>query len=140
MAKFVSTDFDIEVAGVDLSSNIAAVTINTTAAEVEVTAFSNDFVQRVAGLKDAEVSLDFHQDYGAGSVSATLQPLLGQNVEIKVKPTSGAIGPENPEVSLTALCTEYNPVEGSIGDLATFSVSWPLATGGVVFNTTPPSE
>ena len=135
MAKFVATDFDISINGTPLSGNIAAATINTTAAEVEVTAFSNDHVQRVSGLKDAEVSLDFHQDYGAGSVHATLQPLLGSYATVTIKPNSGTVTATNPSVSLVALVTEYNPIESSIGDLATFSVSWPLGTGVVSYAT-----
>ena len=135
MAKFVATDFDISINGVSLSGNIAAATINTTAAEVETTSFGNDHVQRVSGLKDAEVSLDFHQDYGAGSVHATLQPLLGSYATVTIKPTSGSVTATNPSVSLVALVTEYNPIESSIGDLATFSVSWPLGTGVVSYAT-----
>jgi hypothetical protein len=135
LAKFVATDFDISINGVSLSGNIAAATINTTAAEVETTAFSNTHVQRVAGLKDASVSLDFHQDFGAGSVHATLEPLLGSYATVTIKPTSGSVSVTNPAVSLVALCTEYNPIEASIGDLATFSVTWPLGTGVVSYAT-----
>ena len=135
MAKFVATDFDISINGTSLSGNIAAATINTTAAEVETTAFGNDHVQRVSGLKDAEVSLDFHQDYGAGSVHATLQPLLGSYATVTIQPTSGTVSATTPSVSLVALVTEYNPFESSIGDLATFSVSWPLGTGVVSYAT-----
>jgi hypothetical protein len=76
LAKFVATDFAISINGTSLSGNIAAATITTTAEEVEITAFGNNHRQRVSGLKDATVSLDWHQDYGAGSVHATLNPLL----------------------------------------------------------------
>ena len=135
MAKFVATDFDIEVDGVDLSGNIAACTINTTAAEVETTAFGDSFIQRVSGLKDASVSLDFHQDFGAGSVHATLQPKLGEEIEIKIKPTTAAVSATNPEVVVKVLVVEYNPIDASIGDLATLSVTFPLSSGSVVYNT-----
>ena len=135
MAKFVATDFDISINGTSLSGNIAAATINTTAAEVETTAFSSTHVQRVSGLKDASVSLDFHQDFGAGSVHATLEPLLGSYATVTIKPTSGSVTAQNPAVTLVALCTEYNPIEASIGDLATFSVTWPLGTGVVSYAT-----
>ena len=135
MAKFVATDFDISINGTSLSGNIAAATINTTAAEVETTAFGNDHVQRVSGLKDAEVSLDFHQDYSIGGVHSILQPLLGSYATVTIKPTSGSVTATNPSVTVVALVTEYNPIESSIGDLATFSVSWPLGTGVVSYAT-----
>jgi hypothetical protein len=35
------------------------------------------------------------------------------------------------------LCTEYSPMSSSIGDLATLSVSWPLASGTITRGTTP---
>jgi hypothetical protein len=135
LAKFVATDFDIKINSTPLSGNIAAATINTTAAEVEITAFGNSHVQRVSGLKDASVSLDFHQDFGSGSVHSILEPLLGSYATVTIVPTSGSVSPSNPAVTLSALVTEYNPIEASIGDLATFSVSWPLGTGVVSYAT-----
>jgi hypothetical protein len=135
LAKFVATDFAISINGTPLSGNIAAATISTTAAEVEITAFGNTHVQRTSGLKDAEVSLDFHQDYAAGAVHEIIEPLLGSYATVTIVPTSGSVTAINPSVTLTAIVTEYNPIEASIGDLATFSVSWPLGTGVVSYAT-----
>jgi hypothetical protein len=135
LAKFVATDFAISINGTPLSGNIAAATINTTAAEVETTSFGNTHIQRTSGLKDASVSLDFHQDFGAGSVHQILQPLLGSIATVTIVPTAGSVTATNPSVTLSALVTEYNPIEASIGDLATFSVTWPLGTGVVSYAT-----
>lgn len=135
MAKFVATDYQITLGGADFSESIAAVTFEISAAEQEVTAFGDTFVQRIGGLKDASVSLDFHQDFGASAVDATLHPLLGSTVEIVVTPTSGAVSATNPSYTGTFLVTEYTPFASSIGDLATLSVSFPLASGEVVRGT-----
>jgi hypothetical protein len=135
LAKFVATDFAISINGTPLSGNIAAATINTTAAEVEITAFGNSHVQRTSGLKDASVSLDFHQDFAAGAVHSIINPLLGGYATVTIVPTSGSVSATNPSVTLSALVVEYNPIEASIGDLATFSVSWPLGTGVVSYAT-----
>jgi hypothetical protein len=135
LAKFVATDFAISINGTPLSGNIAAATVNTTAAEVETTAFGNSHVQRVSGLKDASVSLDFHQDYAAGSIHQIINPLLGGYATVTIVPTSGSVSATNPSVTVSALVTEYNPIEASIGDLATFSVTWPLGTGVVSYAT-----
>lgn len=132
MAKFVATDYQITLGGDDFTASIAAVTFEISAAEQEVTAFGNTFVQRIGGLQDASVSLDFHQDFGASSVDATLHPLLGTSVEIVVTPTSSAVSATNPSYTGTFLVTEYTPFASSIGDLATLSVSFPLASGTVV--------
>ena len=131
MAKFVATDYRITINGTDFSSSLAAVTLDVSAAEQEVTAFGDTFVQRISGLKDASISLDFHQDFGASSVDATLYPLLGQQATVVVKPTSDAIGSTNPGFSAVYLVTEYTPFDSSVGDLATLSVEWPIASGTV---------
>jgi len=135
LAKFVATDFSISINGTALSGNIAAATITTTAEEVETTAFGNTYRQRTAGLKDASVSLDWHQDYGAASVHATLEPLLGSYATVTIVPTSGSVSATNPSVSAVFLVTEYSPISGTIGDLSTFSTTFPLGTGVVSYAT-----
>ena len=130
MAKFVATDYRITINSVDFSSSLAAVTLDISAAEQEVTAFGDTFVQRMSGLKDASISLDFHQDFGAASVDATLFPLLGSQATVVVTPTDGTSS-TSPAYSGVFLCTEYQPYASSVGDLATLSVSWPLASGTI---------
>ncbi len=131
MAKFVAKDYDIEINGESFSTSLASVTLSLTAEEQETTAFGGEFRQRISGLKDASISLDFHQDFGAASVDATLYPLLGSQATVVVKPTSDAIGTVNPGFSAVYLVTEYSPFDSSVGDLATFSVEWPIASGSV---------
>lgn len=135
MAKFVATDYKITLAGENFSDALAAVTLEISAAEQETTAFGDNFVQRISGLKDASISLDFHQDFGASAVDATLHPLLGETVEIVVTPTSGTVSATNPSYTGTFLVTSYSPFASSIGDLATLSVSFPIATGTIVRGT-----
>ena len=135
MAKFVATNYNITINGTNFSTSIAAVTFDISAAEQETTAFGNTFVQRIAGLKDASVSLDFHQDFGAASVDSTLFPLLGTNATVTVSPLGSVVSSTNPSYSGVFLCTEYSPLASSIGDLATLSISWPLASGVVTRGT-----
>lgn len=130
MSKFVATDYRIVINGTDFSSSLAAVTLDISAAEQEVTAFGDTYVQRISGLKDASISLDFHQDFGAASVDATLFPLLGSQATVVVTPTDGTSS-TSPAYSGVFLCTEYQPYASSVGDLATLSVSWPLASGTI---------
>lgn len=130
MAKFVATDYSITVGGSDFSTSLAAVTLDVSADEQETTAFGDTFRSRIGGLKDGSVSLDFHQDFGAASVDATVWPLLGGTAEIVIKPTSGSISATNPTYTFTALVTQYQPFASNVGDLATLSVTWPV-TGAV---------
>lgn len=127
MSKFVATDYAIDIGGTDFSASIAAVTLDISTDEQETTAFGNDYRTRIAGLKDASITLDFHQDFGAASVDATLFPLLGSAVAFEVKPTSGTVSATNPAYSGTAIVTSYQPFSNSVGDLATLSVTWPVS-------------
>lgn len=131
MAKFVATDYNISIGGDDLSTSLAAVTLDITVEEQDTTAFGNTARTRIGGLQDGSVSLDFHQDFAADSIDATLFPLLGTSVEIIILPTDAAVGATNPSYTFNALVTSYQPFASSVGDLATLSISWPV-TGPVV--------
>jgi len=127
LAKFYAQDYKITIGTAVLSEDIASVTLDITSDEVETTAFGSTYRTRIGGLKDASVSLDFHQDFGAGSVDALLFPLMGSTVAVKIAPTSGTITATNPEYRFTALVTQYQPFAGAVGDLATLSVTWPVS-------------
>jgi len=134
LAKFVTTDFNIQIGGTDFSSSINSVTLDVTVDEQETTAFGQTSRTRIGGLKDGSVSLDFHQDFGASAVDATLWPLLGTTVEIIVAPTSGSVSATNPSYTFDALVTQYQPFANASGELATLSVSWPV-TGDITRGT-----
>lgn len=127
MAKFVATDFTIEIGGDDFTESLASCTLEISVDEQETTSFSSDYRTRIGGLKDASLTLDFHQDFGAGGVDETLFPLLGTEVAFKITPTSGNISATNPAYEGSALVTSYSPFANSVGDLATLSVTWPVS-------------
>ena len=136
MPKFFAQDYKITIGTTVISDDIASVTLDITSDEVETTAFGSTYRSRIGGLKDASVSLDFHQDFGAGSVDALLFPLLGSTVAVKIAPTTGTVTATNPEYQFTALVTQYQPFAGAVGDLATLSVTWPVS--GEVTRATAP--
>jgi hypothetical protein len=136
MPKFYAQDYKVTVGTAILSASIASVTLDITADEVETTSFGSSYRSRIGGLKDASVSLDFHQDFGAGAVDALLFPLMGETVAVKIAPTSGTVTATNPEYRFNALVTQYQPFAGAVGDLATLSVTWPVS-GEVVRGTAP---
>ena len=128
MAKFVATDVKVTINGTDLSDHIAQVSLEQTSDEIETTAFGTEWRQRIGGgLKDASISIDFHQDFGAGSVDAILSPLFNTIATVVVTPTSGSVSATNPSFTGTFSVVQYSPVASSVGDLATLSVSWPSA-------------
>jgi len=137
MSRFVATDYNITINGSDFSGSIAAVTLDISSDEQDVTSFSNSgYRTRIGGLKDASITLDFHQDFGASAVDATLFPLLGSNATVVILPTSASVSATNPSYTAEFLCSSYSPFASTVGDLATLSVSWNLAgTAGVVRGT-----
>ena len=141
MARLVLTNVEVTVAGVSLADHIASVTLGSTYDVIETTAFKGGNVPaaaktRQAGLVDNSVTLEFHQDFAAGSVNATIYPLLGTVAAIKVQPVNGAISADNPEYQFNAVISEWTALNGAVGELATASVTWPI-TGPVVVDTTP---
>lgn len=126
MAKFVATDYEITIDGTDFSTSLAAVTLDVSVDEQETTAFGNSYRTRIGGLKDASVTLDFHQDFASSGVDETLFAALGTDVAIVIKPTSETISATNPSYSFNALVTQTQPFASSVGDLATLSVTWPV--------------
>lgn len=127
MAKLVLTNPSITINSVDLSDHVASVTIETTFDEVETTAFGQTGKTRVAGLSDSNISFDFHQDFAAASVEATIYPLLGTTTTVVIKPTNGAASSTNPSYTATCLVTQWSPLGGGVGELATASVTWPVS-------------
>jgi hypothetical protein len=136
VAKFVATDYNVTINGSDFSTSIAALTFDISSEEQDTTSFGRTFRTRIGGLKDASVTLDFHQSFAAASVDATLFPLLGSFATVVAKPTSGSVTATNPSYTGVFLCTEYQPMASSVGDLATLSVTWPAAgTAGITRGT-----
>ena len=125
MAKLVLTNAFISIGGTDVSSSVASVQIETTADEVETTAFGSTGKTRVGGLLDTTVSLSLHNDYSA--VEGLVYPLIGSTTAVVVKPNGTAVSTANPSYTMSALVTGWNPINGAVGELNTVQVSWPVS-------------
>jgi hypothetical protein len=134
MAKFAATDYFVSINGTDFSSSLNSVELSQEADDLETTAFGSSWRTRIGGLKQASLTLNFMQDFAAGSVDAILNPLLGSIATVVIRPTSGTVTSTNPNFTMTALCTQYSPFASSVGDIATLSVTWPVS-GTVVRGT-----
>jgi len=135
MARIVLTNALVTVNAVDLSDYVASVTLNSSIDVVETTAFSSTAARtRIGGLADNSISLEFHQDYASGEVEATIYPLLGTVTTVTVKPVNAATSASNPLYTASALVSEWTPLNGAVGELATASVTWPVS--GAIVKTT----
>lgn len=130
MAVFVATDYKITLNGTNLSTNLVQAELGLESDDVETTAFGSTWRTRIGGLKSGSLNLQFNQDFGAGSVDATLFPLFNTIGTVTISPTSSAVGATNPVYTATVLINSYTPFASSVGDLATLSVTWPT-TGTV---------
>lgn len=127
MSALVLTDCKITINSVNLSDHITSVTLHRADDVVETTGFSATAKTRVAGLQENSVTLEFNQDFAAANVEATLYPLLGSTTTIVCSPSSTSPGTvANPSYTFTALISEWSPLDGKTGDLATVSVTFPI--------------
>jgi hypothetical protein len=134
MPRLVLTNASVVFGSTDLSDYISSISLNSTFDIVETTAFGNTAKTRVAGLADNSVTFEFHQDYATGEVEQTIYPLLGTAVSVVAKPVAGTTTTINPQYAFSALVSEWTPINGSVGELATASVTWPIS--GAITKTT----
>ena len=129
MARIVLTDVGVVINNIDLSDHVASVTINQNIDAVETTAFGDGGRTRIGGLEDSSISLDFHQDFASGDVDATIAPLVGGTASFNIGPFGTAIAAAGtaPRYTGTVLVTEWTPLNGTVGDLSTASVTWPVS-------------
>ena len=129
MAKFVVTATSVTLNSVDVSASCARAELTVNSSEVDTTDFgSGGFTEIIGGLKSGTVSLDFHQDFGAAAVSSTFFALVGTVIPIVLIAGNGTVASaDTPSYSFNALVTSFTPVSGAVGDLATFSVSFPTS-------------
>lgn len=118
MAIFTLTDAYVAVNGVVLSDHSNKVTVNDTRDEVDITAFGASSKAVTKGLGDASISIDFFQDFAAGKVHATLQPLVSSStpVTVEVRPTSAARSATNPAAVMSGLLFNYNFLDSTLGE------------------------
>lgn len=136
MGKFVATGTKVTLNGTDISSSCARAELVINAAEVDVTDFgSAGWTEVIGGLKSGQVSLDFHSDFGVGGVSTTFQSLVGTIGTVTLIAANGTVASATtPKYTATVLVNSFTPIAGAVGDLSTFSVTFPT-TGEVSYAT-----
>lgn len=134
MPKFVATDYKITINGTNFSDSLQSVDLTVQTDEVETTTFGGAWKTMTGGLRSGSVTLNFFQDFGAGSVDAVLWPLLNTAATVVITPTSSSVSSTNPSYTATCLVSQYQPFASTVGDLAALSVTWP--TSGTVTRAT----
>lgn len=119
MAILVFKDAYVNLNTVDLSDHVRSVTIDYGATLQDKTAMGATTSGSIAGLLDWTINIEFLQDYAAGEVDATLFPLVGAaEFAFIIKPNGDTTSATNPKFTGNAVIENYQPLGGSVGDLA----------------------
>ena len=119
----------------DLSGYARKIELTAEVEEKDVTNYASaGWKELLGGIKSGELGLEFLQDVAATELDSIMWPLLGTVVPFAVKLDNSTTTTSNPAYSGSVLIKGWNPIEGSLGDEASVSVSYP--TSGAVTRTT----
>ena len=140
MARLVLTDAVVTLNTTDISEYVTSVTLNTPEDVVETTAMSAVGARtRTSGLKDHSITLELNNDFASGALESVVSAIgIGELASLTVKPTSAAVSTTNPIYKADGtgtgatkagqvLISEWTPINGAVGELATVSVTWPVS-------------
>lgn len=129
----VLTNAFVSIDGTDFSDHVTSLTINQNVDSVETTTMGSAGARtRTGGLKDNSVTIEFNQDFSSSELEATVNAVgstwVGKNdVTIVARPDGGAVSVTNPSYTFDVLVSEWTPINGAVGELATVSVTWPVS-------------
>lgn len=133
MAVFVLRNAWVKINGTnDISDHVSEVSVNMTAADVDVTAMGAGGHQRILGIRDDSFTLTAFSDFAANSLDAIMYPLFtasnnaGSLFLVEVAANGSTISSTNPKYSGTVILTEYTPISGAVGDASTTSLTLPV--------------
>jgi hypothetical protein len=129
MAVFVLTDAFLSVNTVDLSSYVQSISLTYEKDSIEVTGMSSTGHVFTGGLQNLSVTVEIMNDLAAAKVLETLWSATGSGTNTLVIKNLST-GSPNPVFTISnAYLAASTPVNGSVGELATQSVTF---TGGTV--------
>ena len=126
MAVYLSNGVVLTVNAVDLSNLVSSVTINRAFEELDISAMGDSGRRYVKGLETSSITIDFFNDPESAKTLATLNSntVWGNNVVVTAKQFSGITSPTNPLYTMTCLVNNTTPINGTVGDISTQSVTW----------------
>jgi len=126
MAIFTLTDAFVSINAVTLSDHSNQVTVEDTRDSKDITCFGATSKAIMKGLGDAKITCTFFQDFAAGKIHATLQPLIGSTtpVTIEIRATSAGRSATNPAALMSGLLMTYNMLNGGVGEPSTIQAEF----------------
>jgi hypothetical protein len=126
----------VNLAGIkDLSDQCKSVVITKSRESLDASSFGSSARNYVGGLTNVTVTATLLMEYSATpGTYVDLTALVGTNVYVAVKPTSGAISATNPEFQITGGYLEsLDVVNASLGELSEVEIT---ITGGTLVEDT----
>jgi hypothetical protein len=121
MAELVITNAYISVNAVDLSGKGRDLGFSRTREGQDTTDFgSAGSHERLPGLRDSQLDIEFNQDFASGSVDATLHAAYESDaaVVLEIRPVNANRSSTNPGYTGSFICTSYQPFGNSVGEAA----------------------
>jgi hypothetical protein len=126
----------VNLAGIkDLSDQCKSVVITKSRESLDASSFGSSARNYVGGLTNVTVTATLLMEYSATpGTYVDLTALVGTNVYVAVKPTSGAISATNPEFQITGGYLEsLDVVNAALGELSEVEIT---ITGGTLVEDT----
>jgi hypothetical protein len=128
-STYLSNPGEVLIGVVDVTDQCTAATFTYMVDTLENTAFGQTARTNVGGLENNTLTLTMYMSYAAAETYATLQPLVGTQVTVSVKPGAGAASATNPKQVLTTTFLASLPVvNATLGELSTVDIEF---VGGV---------
>ena len=111
----------------DFSDHIKQVTMNLNVAMQDFTTFGDGgFISQKPGLKGADITIEFNQDFAASTVDAVFGAafLAGTLIYLDIKPTNSARGATNPSYVYACYVSAYPPIAQGVGDRSAVTVGF----------------
>ncbi len=119
----------VTINAVDMTDQVSSAVFTRVVEALESTAFGSTSRVYTSGLANNTLTVTMYNSYAASETYATLKDLVGTQVIVKVKPSTGSTSATNPEHTLTGAYLETLPlVNGQLGALDAIDITF---TGGV---------
>lgn len=119
----------------DLSDYVKQITINYESDIQETTTMGATARTFLGGLLNWTATIEFRSDYADNLLDEILYPLLGgSGYAVEFRPTSSSVGASNPKYTGTGIMTSFQPIGGTVGELAMSPIS--LQGSGVLTRAT----
>lgn len=123
MATFILDNGHLTFAGQNLSDHVRSMTLEISIEAQDKTTMGATTRQSKGSLRSASLSVELLQDFASNELDALISALVDNEVAFTVKAEDAATSATNPKWSGTGLLTSYNPISGSVGDMAVASIT-----------------